>query len=455
MGDDQPRAVLGLSVGGSTSSRDTLGLLVTSVTTNGPAERAGIQEGDRIASVNGVSLRIASADAGDFDVGNAVSRRLTRELGKLRPGDDVDLLVYADGRTRTVHLRTADSDSLYTRRRISRSEINDRPTLGFGIGATSSRRDTLGVLVMFVDDSGPAARAGIEEGNRIAAVDDIDLRVGREDAGDEFIANSKARRLQREVSRLHPGDNVDLRVYANGDFRTVRLRAVRASDRPRHRGAFIITGDGMGFMPGAMSLDVDGSLIGEQVRSAIERAMEGTGRALEGLGRGLDGARLRWRNDDDERAPRAEPMEPVEPVHIEPLEPSRLRRAAPARIPYSSALLDDSSVSAPMVAAATELARAPSANAVDVAGLRMVPVGTELAAYFGKGSERGLLILDVPQWARSAVRAGDVVLAVNGAPVRGADRADDVTVALPRFREAQLDILRDGVHHSVTLPARR
>lgn len=459
-GDDQPRAVLGLSTGASTSARDTLGLLVTSVATNGPAERAGIQEGDRIASINGVNLRLAPADAGDFDVGNAMSRRLTRELSKLRPGDDVDLRVYSEGRTRTVRLRTADADSLYTRRRVSRNEMSDRPTLGLGIGATSSRRDTLGVLVMFVDDSGPAARAGIEEGNRIAAIDDIDLRVGREDAGDEFIANSKLRRLQREVSRLRPGDNVDLRVYANGDYRTVRLRVARASDLPRRRG-FIISGDGagmgmgmgMGMLPGGLPLDFDGAIIGEQVRTAIERAMSGAGRALEGVGRGLNRSRM-WQ--DDEELPKVR-VEPIEPIRIEPLEPSRFRKVTPMKVPFTSALLDDSSVSAPMIAAAAAVEREPgeSPSALNIAGLRMVPVGNELAAYLGKGSERGLLVIDVPQWAASALRPGDVVLSVDGTRVRAGDGSDEVTIALPRLREAQLDILRDGVHHSVTLPARR
>jgi len=470
VGDDQPRAVLGLSVGASTSSRDTLGLLVTSVAANGPADRAGIQEGDRIASINGVSLKLSSSDAGDFDIGNAMNRRLTRELSRLRPGDDVDLRVYSDGRTRTFRVRTADSDSLYSRRGVSRAEMDDRATLGFGIAATGSRRDTLGVLVMFVDDSGPAGRAGLEEGNRIAAIDDIDLRANREDAGDTFTATSKVRRLQREVARLHPGDNVDLRVYANGEFRTVRLRATRAADLPRHGRAFIIGGDGMGMMPGmtpgALSLDFDGALIGEQVRTAIERAMDGAGRALQGMGRGLERSRFRWQ-DDDERPRRVEPIEPmepmqplrvepIEPIHIEPLEPSRMRRVAPSKVPYTtSVLLDDSSINAPVITTAERSGESAKPAALDVAGLRLVPVGSELSGYLGKGSERGLLVLDVPEWAGHTLRAGDVVLSIDGSPVRSANRSDEVTVALPRFREAQLDILRDGVHHTVTLPARR
>ena len=134
-----------------------------------------------------------------------------------------------------------------------------------------------------------------------------------------------------------------------------------------------------------------------------------------------------------------------------------MRRLAPMKVPFTSALLDDSSVSAPMVAAAAAAEREPGENpsALNIAGLRMVPVGKELAAYLGKGSERGLLVIDVPQWAASALRPGDVVLSVDGSRVRAGDDSDEVTVALPRLRQAQLDILRDGVHHSVTLPARR
>ena len=462
MGEDQPRAALGISTAGSTSVRDTLGVLVAAVVPNSPAERAGIQEGDRIASINGVTLRTSPADAGDFDVSNAMARRLTRELNKLRPGDDVDLRVYAEGRTRTVHLRTGDSDSLYARRRVARNNGDDeRPTLGLGIGSTSSRRDTLGVLVMFVDDSGPAARAGIEEGNRIAAIDEVDLRVSRDESGDEFLGTSRVRRLQREVAKLHPGDNVDLRVYANGEFHTVRLRVARAADMPR-RHSFTITGDGMGGMglmgPGMLPFNIDGALIGEQVRTAIERAMEASGRALEGVGRGLNRNRSTWQDDDDDRPkhvmPR-EPREPMEPLRIEPLEPSRLRML-PRKVPYTSVLLDDSSRDAPM---ANAILRDPSSEGargatLDIAGLRMVPVGSELATYLGKGSERGLLVIEVPEWAHSALREGDVVLSVDGAPVR-TNEGNDLQFALPRYGEAQLDILRDRVHHSVMLPARR
>lgn len=462
-GDDGPRAALGISIGGSGSARDTLGLLVTAVTPNGPAERAGIQEGDRIASINGVSLRLDPSDAGDVDIGNAMSRRLTRELSRVQAGDEVDLRVYADGRSRSIRVRTADSDSLYTRSRVNRTETDERASLGLGVVSTSSRRDSLGVLVMFVDDSGPAGRAGIEEGNRIAAINDVDLRTVRDDAGDESVASSKVRRLQREVSRLHPGDRVELRVYANGELRRVGLRAARAADL-RHQGhPIIMSGDGFGvgmISPGTFPLGLDGGMLSDQVRRSIERAMNSAGMALEGVGRGLGRVRLRD-NDDDMDMPRVrpmDPMEPMEPIHIEPMEPSRLRILTPRKVPFTTTLLDDSGPT-PMASASAlvsgERQQDGTGAELNIAGLRMVAVGSQLASYLGKGSDRGLLVVDVPEWARRALHAGDVVLSLDGRPVRSNDGADDVTFTLPRYREAELDILRDGVHHSVTLPARR
>ena len=53
-----PRAVIGVTTSGSASSRDTLGVFVSEVQSGSPADKAGIEEGNRIASINGVSLRL-------------------------------------------------------------------------------------------------------------------------------------------------------------------------------------------------------------------------------------------------------------------------------------------------------------------------------------------------------------------------------------------------------------
>ena len=238
--DDSPRAALGINTSSTGTRRDTLGLLITSIVRGGPAEKAGLEEGNRIAAINNVSLRANAADIDDYESAGTLSRRLVRELEKAKPGDEVELRVYREGRTQAMRVRTVSSDSLFKRsttyRRVSREEMDERPALGIGLGSSGSRRDTLGVLVMSVQDSSPAAVAGLEEGNRIAAINGVNLRVAREDAEDAVLGRTRAQRLMREVSQLKPGDNVTLRVYANGQYRDVTMKVARAGDLPRSRG---------------------------------------------------------------------------------------------------------------------------------------------------------------------------------------------------------------------------
>jgi S1-C subfamily serine protease len=243
--DDENRAVIGITTS-TGSARDTLGVLVSSVTSGGPAEKAGIEEGNRIASINGVNLKLSPADVDDWDMSNAMSRRLTRELSKVKPGTDVDLRVYSGGQTRTVKVKTVAYDSLYQSSRRFHTDDEDRAALGISLGPSGSKRDTLGVLVIWVDDDGPAAKAGIVEGNRIAAINNVDLRVSRDDAGDDVISSVKTQRLYRELEKLKPGDEVDLRVYGEGRTRSVKVKTVAASSVRHGRGFF--------FGPGAIAL---------------------------------------------------------------------------------------------------------------------------------------------------------------------------------------------------------
>jgi len=239
--DDENRAVIGITTS-SGSVRDTLGVLIGSITAGGPAEKAGLEEGNRIAAINGINLRLAAADAGDWDMSSVMSRRLTREMGKVKAGSDVELRIYSGGgQFRTVKVKTVPYDSLYRTTRRTRFDADDRAALGVSLGSSGSKRDTLGVLVMWLDDDGPAAKAGLEEGNRIAAINNVDLRVSRDDAGDEMISGVKAQRLHRELEKLKPGDEVELRVYGDGTTRTVKLKTVAASTLSR-RGRSIFMG---------------------------------------------------------------------------------------------------------------------------------------------------------------------------------------------------------------------
>ena len=103
------RTLLGLVLSSSGNARDTLGLLVSVVITGGPADRAGIEEGNRIAAINGVNLRVDAAAAGDRDAADVITRRFDRELADIRVGDEVSLRVMVGGRSRTVTLEAGSA----------------------------------------------------------------------------------------------------------------------------------------------------------------------------------------------------------------------------------------------------------------------------------------------------------------------------------------------------------
>jgi membrane-associated protease RseP (regulator of RpoE activity) len=225
-----------------------------------------------------------------------MTRRLTRELDKLKPGDEVDLRVYAGGQTKTMKIKTIAPDDLYDSRLPRRDA--DRATLGLDLAGTGNARDTLGVFVMGVDDGSPAAKAGIEEGSRIASINGVDVHGRRSSEDDDLmIRSSHISRLEREISRLKPGDDVDLRVYFNGQVRNVKMKAVRLSDLPHRNRSIRIMGGDSYMMPRIPDrIEIDGSEIGDQVRRAIETARVASTGAMLGVGRavGRFGNRVDW-----------------------------------------------------------------------------------------------------------------------------------------------------------------
>jgi len=246
-GGDRDRAWLGISTG-SGGRRDTLGVLIESVVSGSPAEKAGLEEGNRIAAINGVNLKLDANDAGEPEMADMASRRLTRELRKATPGDEVELRVYSGGQYRTVKVKTGTAEAP---ERMSlgslRDSMKNRAVLGVGLGSTGSKRDSLGVFVSSVTEGGPADKAGIMEGDRIAAIDGTDLRVPREDAGDGMVGSARMSRLQRALRGKKPGDDVSLRVWSGGRWRDVKVKPVKASELPGADNEYrFFTGDAPG-----------------------------------------------------------------------------------------------------------------------------------------------------------------------------------------------------------------
>ena len=129
------------------------------------------------------------------------------------------------------------------------SAMMKRAALGIEMRPTGTRRDTLGIFVASVTPRGPAEMAGIYEGDRIAAINGVDLRAAAADIEDSYTNGLAAHRLSREVQKLTPGTRVNLRVYSGGRYRDVALTTGRASDlaRQANRFNFRVPANGRGF----------------------------------------------------------------------------------------------------------------------------------------------------------------------------------------------------------------
>jgi S1-C subfamily serine protease len=452
------RAALGVNTTAS-GRRDTLGLLIQSVVPNSPAEKAGLEEGNRIVSINGVSLQLSRADAGERDMDGVMTRRLIRELRKITPGQDAELRVYANGQTKTVRVKTVDTEELNelehrANRRMDVDE-DERAVVGLNFGGGSSKRDTLGIFIVSITEDGPAAKAGLEEGNRIAAINGQDLRVSREDAGDGYMMNAKANRFRRVMRTVKPGETVDLRIYANGQFRNVKITTVASSDLYRNSRSFGMFNEGGTFVfprvvapatpraprppvilrPGRMTIDLDEDDLSfdlsDDVRIAIEGAAEAARTAVEGLEPALSRAAV--------QAERA--------AH----DAARALGGVRIRAPRSASTQDgDDRCRSSNGTEWREVSTSPSRSyfvsgfgatyTLKIPGLCVTKVNADLASYFGNGAERGLLVLEADS-PFDKLRAGDILLSVNGQSVRNGDKA---TLKFDTDAANTIEFLRKG-----------
>ena len=148
------------------------------------------------------------------------------------------------------------------------SESGERPALGVST-ASGSARDTIGVLISDVTVGGPADKAGIQEGDRIVSIGDVDLRVSPADATGGEMRGIMARRLAHALAKHTAGEVVELRVYHDGQFVTRKVTTGKASE------VFVMPAVSMIGVDGAMKgmLDVDREQLDEQ-HEHLERSLE-------------------------------------------------------------------------------------------------------------------------------------------------------------------------------------
>jgi hypothetical protein len=164
------------------------------------------------------------------------------------PKADSTCTKYSDGRVECRVYRRAGDSTMRTFAFKRDSVLEKRAALGLELRSTGTRRDTLGVFVEAVTPKGPAETAGIVEGDRIAAINGVDLRTAAADAEDSYATELASRRLTREVQKLTPGTRVTLRVWSGGRYRDVQVTTGKASEVMRLGGGrfeFRMPMDGM------------------------------------------------------------------------------------------------------------------------------------------------------------------------------------------------------------------
>lgn len=155
---------------------DPKGALVQGVEPGEPADRAGVEQGDVIVSVNG--REVADSDA------------LRMNVARLRPGSKIDVEVIRDGRRKnlTVELGERNLNNLAENTsEASPKESSYFDKLGFEAEDLSRssyeeyeiERDVQGVLVTDVKALSPAGKANFRSGDVIIKVDDewVDSRT--------------------------------------------------------------------------------------------------------------------------------------------------------------------------------------------------------------------------------------------------------------------------------------
>ncbi|MBZ5624029.1 MAG: DegQ family serine endoprotease [Acidobacteriia bacterium] len=165
--------------------KEARGLAINSITSGGPAEKAGLKTGDVILQLNGKDVNDAN--------------ELRNEIAANGPGTEVTLTILRDGSQQQVRARLGELTPESAR---AGDEQSGEPAGGSRLGVTvvpitpeilqqlGLRRGTEGVVVESADPDGPAAQAGIRSGDVIQEVNrqpvrsPADLRAALQRSGD-------------------------------------------------------------------------------------------------------------------------------------------------------------------------------------------------------------------------------------------------------------------------------
>ena len=188
---------------------DAKGALVASVTEGGPAEAAGIQQGDVILEFDGREI-------GEM-------RKLPRMVAETPIGKDVDVVIWRKGERQTVQVNLGELKEAEVAAATTGPVTSDKgevDALGLSLAQiTPTLREqfeldekTEGVVITDVDAEGTGAEKGLRPG-------DVIVEVDQEQVGSPAEVAEKVEKAQDEGFRV-----VTLLVFRQGDFQWVAVR---------------------------------------------------------------------------------------------------------------------------------------------------------------------------------------------------------------------------------------
>ncbi len=190
----------------------TYGALVASITPGGPAEKAGIVQGD-------VVLRFDSREVSDM-------RKLPRMVAETPIGKAVTVVVWRKGKKVTVKVNLGElEEEQIAKASLETGKIEEETTgkisdLGLALGQITPElrqrfeleEKTKGVVITEVDEGGSAADKGLRPG-------DVIVEVDQEEVSSPSEVAERVEKAKTDGFRV-----VTLLVYRQGDFQWIAVR---------------------------------------------------------------------------------------------------------------------------------------------------------------------------------------------------------------------------------------